>query len=520
MTSQFLIPLAGTVAVYALYQLAKIVYDGLTSPLRHLPGPEGGNFLLGHFRRIQNDSAVTDEWRQEFGVNYQMKSFFNARDLYTTDTRALTHILVNDNLYQKGPVAKKFVTHFLGNGLLAVEMEEHRRQNPAFGVPQIRELTPIFNQKSLQLRDVWTRQIGNDTGSSRIDVFAWLRKMTLDVIGEAGFKYQFNALEPKGQPNTLDEALTRLMHSPQAQRQAVIRLVQAIFPILSIFPTPGAKMVDEARTTMVNIAKQLLAASQADIKAGGEASSQRDLLSLMVQSNMSPEIREDLKLSDSDVIAHLHLSAATALALHALSLHPSVQKRLRDELLTVGSDNPTMDDLNSLPYLETVLREVMRVYPPVAFTMRQAMKDDVLPLSKQYLDRNGKAYDSIRVNKGTSIRIPIAAVNREKELWGDDADLFRPDRWDSIPEASGAIPSVWANLLTFLAGPHNCIGFRFSLVEIKSLLFTLLRAFEFEPAVPEGGIGFSITPVMRPKVLSEPEGGNQLPLIVRPYVRS
>ncbi|KAJ6453867.1 cytochrome P450 [Mycena vitilis] len=463
-----------------------------------------------------------------------MRSFFNARDLYTTDTRALTHILINDNLYQKGPVAKKFVTHFLGNGLLAVEMEEHRRQrkvvNPAFGVPQIRELTPIFNQKSVQLRDIWTRQIGNDTGTSRIDVFAWLRKMTLDVIGEAGFNYQFNALEPKGQPNTLDEALTRLMHSPQAQRQAVMRLVQAIFPILSIFPTPGAKMVDEARTTMANIAKQLLATSQADIKACGEASSKRDLLSLMVQSNMSSEIREDLKLSDSDVIArkiptffvagHETTSTATALALHALSLHPPVQKRLRDELLTIGSDNPTMDDLNSLPYLENVLREVMRMYPPVAFTMRQAMEDDVLPLGKQYLDRNGNAYDYIRVNKGTSIRIPIAAVNREREIWGDDVDLFRPDRWDSVPEAANTIPSVWANLLTFLAGPHNCIGFRFSLVEIKSLLFTLLCEFEFEPAVPEGGIGFSITPVMRPKVLSEPEGGNQLPLIVRPYVRS
>jgi hypothetical protein len=53
---------------------------------------------------------------------------------------------------------------------------------------------------------------------------------------------------------------------------------------------------------------------------------------------------------------------------------------------------------------------------------------------------------------------------------------------------------------------------------MKSLLFALVRAFEFEPAVPTGGITFSLTPVMRPRVLAEPEGGNQLPLIVRPYV--
>jgi hypothetical protein len=55
---------------------------------------------------------------------------------------------------------------------------------------------------------------------------------------------------------------------------------------------------------------------------------------------------------------------------------------------------------------------------------------------------------------------------------------------------------------------------------IKSLLFTLVRAFEFEPAVPEDGIGFSASAVRRPNVIAEPEAGNQLPLIVRPYVAS
>jgi DNA polymerase III delta prime subunit len=69
-------------------------------------------------------------------------------------------------------------------------------------------------------------------------------------------------------------------------------------------PAPGAKVVNEARIKMVSIAKKLLADSQANIKAGEKASAtKRDLLSLMVQSNMSPDIRENLKLSDADVIA-------------------------------------------------------------------------------------------------------------------------------------------------------------------------------------------------------------------------
>lgn len=65
-----------------------------------------------------------------------------------------------------------------------------------------------------------------------------------------------------------------------------------------------------------------------------------------------------------------------------------------------------------------------------------------------------------------------------------------------------------------------CIGELRENCRIKSLLFTLLRAFEFEAALPEREIGFTATTVMRPKVLSEPEAGNQLPLIVRPYQTS
>ncbi|KAJ7606317.1 cytochrome P450 [Mycena rosella] len=542
MTSQLLVPIAGTFAAYLLLQLAKFLYEELTSPLRHLPGPTGTNLVLGHFRQIEMDSAITSKWRDEFGPNFQWRGLLNKRGLYTTDTKALNHILVNDYLYQKGPVAKKIVTHFLGNGLLAVEMDEHKRQrkilNPAFGVPQIRELTEVFNEKSAQLRDIWMRQIAEDSGSARIDVLVWLRKMTLDVIGQAGkswietypsFNYQFNAMEAKGEPNELDEALTHLFHSPQAQRQAALRFVQAAIPILGIFPTPGGKLINQARRKMDEIANQLLTESKAAVRAGGGEKAGRDLLSIMVEANMSSEIPEHRKLSDADVIAqvptffvagHETTSTATAWALHALSMNRSAQTKLREELLGLPSDNPTMDALNSLPYLEKVVRETMRVHSPVGFTIRMAMDDDVIPLSKQYVDRRGKVYDSITVRRGTVIRIPIAAVHSDKDIWGDDAAEFRPDRWDHIPEATNTIPGVWGNLLTFLAGPHNCIGFRFSLVEMKSLLFALIRAFEFEMAVPEGGIGFTTTPVLRPTVLSEPEKGSQLPLIVRPYLAS
>ncbi|KAJ7111768.1 cytochrome P450 [Mycena epipterygia] len=537
MTSQFLISIAGALVCYVSFQLTKALYTELTSSLRDLPGPtwKVANFALGHFRETQNDSTLTCKWREEFGTNYQYRGFFNKRDLYTTDTKALNHILANDSLYQKGLVAAKILSDFLGNGLLVVEMDEHKRQrkilNPAFSVAQIRALTEIFVHKAGELRDLWTRQITEDIGSSPIDVSIGLRKMTLDVIGEAGFNYQFNAMKPKDQPDELEQAFIHLFYSPQSQRKEVLRFLQAAVPILNILPMPGWSVVTEARSNMVNIARKLLADSKAAIKAGGgeKTATRRDLLSVMVRANMSTEINDSQKLSDADVIAQIPTffvagnettSVATAWALHALSVNQVVQKKLREELLSIPTDNPTMDELNSLPYLDRVVRETMRVHPPVAFTVRMAMDDDILPLSKQYVDRRGKVYDTIRIQKGTVVRISILGVHSDKEIWGDDAAEFRPDRWERIPEAANTIPGIWGNLLTFLAGQHNCIGFRFAIVEMKALIFTLIRAFEFEAAVPAGGIGSTSISIARPIVLNEREKGIQLPLFVRPYLPS
>jgi cytochrome P450 len=83
-------------------------------------------------------------------------------------------------------------------------------------------------------------------------------------------------------------------------------------------------------------------------------------------------------------------------ALFALSQAPTAQSKLRKELLGCSSDNPTMDALNALPYLDAVVREVMRLYPPVPCSLRVAMKDDVLPLNKPFMDRKGVLRGSIR----------------------------------------------------------------------------------------------------------------------------
>ncbi|KAJ6467803.1 cytochrome P450 [Mycena sanguinolenta] len=202
-----------------------------------------------------------------------------------------------------------------------------------------------------------------------------------------------------------------------------------------------------------------------------------------------------------------------------------IEKKLREELLTVATENPSLDELNSLPYLDSVVRETLRVYSPVSHAIRVTVVDDILPLATPCLDTQGRKLTSLPIWKGQRIRIPISDMNMDTTFWGDDAAEFSweiiingsPERWQQIPKAAQAIPGVWGNMLTFLAGPYNCIGFRFALAEQKVLLFVLIRAFEFERAVSDGEVWRSSGVLQSPFVYNEREKGSQMPLLVKAY---
>ncbi|KAJ7434100.1 cytochrome P450 [Mycena galericulata] len=533
MFSQILLPIAATFLCYGLLHVVQLLYHELTSPLRNVTGPRNPSFILGNLKEMMDDASLPAQWRSEFGRTFRFKGLFSISELHSSDIKAVNHIISKSAIYRRAPSTRDFVKRLVGSGLLTLELDEHKRQvimvqNQAFGVAQIRLLTDVFIDKGVQLRDIWAQKIEQQNGAATIDVLEWLRRTTLDVIGQAGFDYEFDALHERGQSNELNTAFSELLHSPEAQRNAIFRRAQSIIPFLKLLPVPGTRNLKKTRDTMKSIARQIISTSKASLMASQEEKTdgKRDVLSVLLKANLSSDLPESQRLSDAEVIAqiptflfagHETTSASLSWALHALSQKPAVQSKLRDELFTLSTENPTMDELNSLAYLESVVRETMRVHAPVMHTQRMAMQDDVLPLSKPYIDKHGKSHDSLPIPKGQVMHIPILAVNTETEIWGDDAGEFIPERWEHIPEAVSSIPGVWANLFSFFAGPDNCIGFRFSLLEMKVLLFMLIRTFEFEPGTPKGSIvPKAVGLVYKPSVLGD-EKGSGLPLIVKPY---
>lgn len=519
-----------------LYRVINVAYARLTSPLRHLRGPKSPSFVMGNILQLFGGvvTEIEDRWVEEYGTTFTISGFLSQLDLYTIDTKALHHIITHTQIYQKPLEVQYNLGRVVGPGVLVVEGDVHKRQrrvmNPAFGVPQIRELTRVFVEKSAQLRDIWKAQAVLNGGAARVEVMSDILKASLDIIGLAGFNQNINALGTGtgAVPDPLAEAFDAL--SASERQFNMWRNLQGVYPILRYIPTRADKIGRAAQAEMMRIGRQLLARSQRDIADTGtfETGRARDLLNLLVRANTSQEIPMNQRLSDEDVLAqvptflvagHETISTALAWALFALTQNVQAQTRLRAQLLAIDTDTPTLDELNSVPYLDCVVRETLRVHAPVQSSERVALADDIIPLAQPYTDMHGNTHDTIRVTKGTVIVLPLLTLNRDPTIWGADAKEFKPERWEA--PLSTAIPGVYSNMFTFLGGPRNCIGYRFAIAEMKALLFTLIRAFEFELAVPRADLAArAISVTQGPFLLSDAEAGSQLPLFVRPVVRA
>jgi hypothetical protein len=177
---------------------------------------------------------------------------------------------------------------------------------------------------------------------------------------------------------------------------------------------------------MARIGETLLRESHDAIRAesdvvGKSSWKRKDLLSLLMRANMATDLPPNQRMADEDVLArwfnsfllesiliprleiptflvagHETTSTATTWALYALTQSPEVQVRLREELLSISTDNPSMDELNRMTYLDAVVREVLRLYAPVPATLRVAVKDDILPLGTPVRTTKGDLIDCIR----------------------------------------------------------------------------------------------------------------------------
>ncbi|KAI6026817.1 hypothetical protein PISMIDRAFT_687877, partial [Pisolithus microcarpus 441] len=446
---------------------------GKKSRTTKLRGPKSNDPFFGVSRELFRSAdmgGMYEAWAKEYGVAYEIPMICGERRIQICDPRAAAHF------FSKDTWSYRAVARRMGKGLSYGEGESHRRQRrtmgPSFNSTAIRKLAPTVHKAIDKVKAAWEASIeasGND--SIVLDV-----QKCLDAFGIAGFSYDFNSLN--GKPNAMISVLDSFAAGmPQSAFSVAVSVLILVFPIASNIPTQRNQMFDRLHKRMTELCDALIDNANADGDTGENAST-----------------------------------------INLLPRHPNVQKRLHEELLSFGGE-PSYDQLaNDFPYLDAVVREVLRLHPSVPELTREAAEDDVVPLLDPVRTKSGEIIDSIVVERGMILSVPISCINRSDAIWGPDAKAFKPERWlepNGITKKAQEVKGH-RHLLTFGDGPRSCIGKTFALAEIKTVLPMATRSFVLGMKDgPDKKVELSRGITLRPKVVGE--DGIRVPLRIRQY---
>lgn len=253
------------------------------------------------------------------------------------------------------------------------------------------------------------------------------------------------------------------------------RVVSAFETVLTEFMTPdgpGRERADEALAYLRATVDQVLAAHRE--RGAAEKADRSDLIAALAGAGESPARIRDTVLMTM-LAAHHTTGVAISWTLYLLAGHPDAADRVARELDDVLGDRavPEYGDLKRLTYLDMVLKEAMRLYPPGPYGAREATEDLML--------------GDYAVPAGTTIFYPFWAVHMNPEYW-PDPEAFDPERF--TPEASANRPRL--AYIPFGLGPRSCEGSVLAMVEAELVLASLLKRFRLEPAP-----GQTVTPIER-----------------------
>ncbi|XP_026845680.1 cytochrome P450 4d8 [Drosophila persimilis] len=473
------------VLVLLLVAVGWLVHRGQAERRRavsNLPGPMCPP-LLGalHIMSSMNPKTfikVSGENMRKYGP-LQRVWILNRLLIMSADSEINEQLLSSQEHLVKHPVYR-VLGKWLGNGLLLSDGKVwHQRRKiitPTFHFSILEQFVEVFDQQS----NVCVERLAPRANGQTFDVYRPICMAALDIIAETamGTKIHAQAAESTPYAEAVNECTALLSWRFISVYLQVELLFTLTHPYMKWRQTQlirtmhdfTTKVIEERRRTLEEQQGSKLSPSPDDDVGRKRRMALLDVLLLATVDGRpltNDEIREEVDTFMFE--GHDTTTSALSFCLHVLARHPQVQEKMLEEILRViGTDRKrpvTIRDLNEMKYLECVIKESLRLYPPVPLVGRKLQTDFKYSHSK---------YGDGVIPAGSEFLIGIYGMQRNKNEF-PQSEEFIPERHENGERYS---PFTF---IPFSAGPRNCIGQKFAQLEMKMMLAKIVREYELLP---------------------------------------
>ncbi|TDG41418.1 hypothetical protein AWZ03_012156 [Drosophila navojoa] len=337
----------------------------------------------------------------------------------------------------------------------------------------LEEFVDIFEHESRVLLKNLERE-RQQQGQGGLDLSEWIDLFTMDTICETAMGVSTNA-----QTNADSDYVRAVKTISMVLHKRMFNIFYRFD--LTYMLTPLARAERRALKVLHSFTEKIIVQRREELlRANSSTQSSDDVdvgakrkmafLDILLQSKIddkpltNTDIREEVDTFMFE--GHDTTSSALTFFFYNIALYPECQRKCVEEIVSVlGNDREkpvTYDLLNNLHYMDLCIKETLRMYPSVPLIGRKVLQE---------CEINGKI-----IPAGTNIGISPLFLGRREDLFSEP-NTFKPERFDVVTSAEKLNPYAY---IPFSAGPRNCIGQKFAVLEIKAIAANVLRHYEVE----------------------------------------
>ncbi|PWA80366.1 cytochrome P450 714C2 [Artemisia annua] len=372
----------------------------------------------------------------------------NIRFLCITDPELVKEVSLHTSLdLGKPSYLSKDRGPLFGQGILSSNGPywSHQRKiiAPHLYPDKVKDMVTLMANATSTVLHSWESKIKQSGDFADIRIDNDLRSVSADIISRACFGSNYSQGE--------------MIFSKLRALQGVMSKASIGVPVLRYVPSKNNretwKLENDINSRIIQV-----------VKSSDEGTGGKDLLQTIIEAakkdggEANKWIHIDSHKFVVDNCKSLYFAGYETTATSAswclmlLAKYPEWQSRCRAEVLDICRDKlPDMTMLQSMKMLTMVIQEALRLYPPVAFTVRETLKDI--------------KFKNILIPKGINVQIVIPMLHQQAELWGSDVYEFKPERFAEGTKSACKIPQAY---MPFGMGPRICAGQHFAITELKT----------------------------------------------------